>query len=285
MNGACTTRGHPWSHIQYSHPISCLCFSFGPGPHEVKLTVDLQLSGSEAKTYDIVIELAPFDLVPHAIHLFLQQVDHGLFDNLYFYYHGDHVLQLGPKVTIEEEEAHHGEEGYVRESVKVFQDMGLDTLAFPEYNEQYPHTQWTVGYAGRPGGPDFYINLEDNTEHHGPGGQYHRALVEQGDSCFGRIKSGIDVVEILEQYPYDTNEDSEWEDFFLDPVPITKAVILTPKPGKQESNVNVNIKSSNTPDKPDNVRNNAQTGQSLLVEPNVFETPETSTSPPQEQFQ
>ena len=44
------------------------------------------------------------------------------------------------------------------------------SLAFQEYSAEYPHRPFTVGIAGRPGGPDFYINLLDNVKNHGPGG-------------------------------------------------------------------------------------------------------------------
>lgn len=186
--------------------------------------------GKPKEKKEIIIELAPIDAVPHAVHLFLEQVEHGLWNqsDASFYLHGDHVVQAGPKIDRAEEE-HHEEENYVRTSLKMFQDVGLDTLAFPDYSEEYPHVEWTIGFAGRPGGPDFYINWDDNTELHGPGGQYQHALEEQGDSCFGRIKSGQDVLTALDDRA--TIEDgTDWDGFFLEPVTIVGAVILTPKP-------------------------------------------------------
>ena len=45
----------------------CIC-RFGPGPHRVKLTIVLR-NTNEEKT--ILLEMAPMDLMPHSVHLFL----------------------------------------------------------------------------------------------------------------------------------------------------------------------------------------------------------------------
>jgi hypothetical protein len=44
-------------------------------------------------------------------------------------------------------------------------------LAFQEYSPKYPHVEGTLGFAGRPGGPPFYISTVDNTRNHGPASQ------------------------------------------------------------------------------------------------------------------
>ena len=67
-------------------------------------------------------------------------------------------------------------------------------LSFPEYSPEFPHVENTVGFATRPGGPDFYINTSDNSKPHGPGGQTQHALVEEADSCFGKIVRGLDLL-------------------------------------------------------------------------------------------
>jgi hypothetical protein len=181
------------------------------------------------KDYDIVIQLAPLDAVPHAVHLFLEQVEHGLWNNTYFYLNSDHVVQAGPAVVRDEEEIlFEGE--YVRSSVQPFTDLQLNQLSFPDYSHEFPHVEWTLGFAGRPGGPDFYINKNDNTEPHGPGGQFQHALEEQGDSCFGFIVRGKEHIRnILFTEPL-ILDDTEWEDFYIDPIAIVRGIILTPKP-------------------------------------------------------
>jgi hypothetical protein len=42
--------------------------------------------------------------------------------------------------------------------VDRFVKSGLDSVLFQEYSEKFPHVKYTLGYAGRPGGPDFYIS-------------------------------------------------------------------------------------------------------------------------------
>jgi hypothetical protein len=74
--------------------------------------------------------------MPHAVHLFLEQVVHGLWNNAWFYLNGPHVLQGGPQSQDGEE--NHGE------ALRRFQELKLDTLAFPEYSEEFPHVQVRV---------------------------------------------------------------------------------------------------------------------------------------------
>ena len=85
----------------------------------------------------------------------------------------------------------------------LFQDIHLDTLAYQEYNVKFPHKKFTVGFAGRPSGPDFYINKVDNSIAHGPGGQTHHALTEEADPCFGEIVDGFPTIEKLFVLPVD----------------------------------------------------------------------------------
>jgi cyclophilin family peptidyl-prolyl cis-trans isomerase len=195
---------------------------------------------------NFLIELAPLDAAPHAVHLFLEQVAHGLWNqSTYFYLNGPHVLQAGPSLDEDEDENEidaqdheHDErqqdnnnnehqqqqQQYSSSSRKPFEQLGLDQLAFPDYSDKFPHVTWTLGFTGRPGGPDFYINKVNNTEGHGPGGQYQHALEEQGDACFGKVVSGkIAVSKIFTQPVY--NDGTEWHYFLDDPVKITGAVI------------------------------------------------------------
>lgn len=71
-------------------------------------------------------------------------------------------------------------------------------LAFQEYHPAYPHVKYTLGYAGRPGGPEFYISTVDNTKNHGPGSQ---GSATEADGCFGKIWKGIDVVDRMKKQP------------------------------------------------------------------------------------
>ncbi len=223
--------------------------------------------------------------VPHAIHLFLEQVDHGLLEDTHFYLNGPHIVQAGPQpdwnqhnydhteskdfkeayetesvarisanavntldkyekqaasakvpeFDDDEYEAYYTSEDYYEEDrrIKNFIDLGLAELAFPDYHDDYPHLPWTVGYTGRPGGPDWYINKVDNTESHGPGGQVQHDLHEQGDSCFGTISNEGDgraqlAANIYSLKVYD--DKSEWHHFCTRPVRIVQAEVLTKDP-------------------------------------------------------
>lgn len=52
----------------------------------------------------------------------------------------------------------------------------------------------SLGYAGRPGGPDFYVSTMDNTRNHGPGGQASYEDASEADPCFAKVVSGYEHV-------------------------------------------------------------------------------------------
>ncbi len=116
--------------------------------------------------------------MPHAVSTFLEQVEQKLWDGQTFDVHAGHVLLARPDPT--NSNSIDATEG------KVLQVM------FPEYNEDYPHEKYTVGFPGRPNaGQDFYINLQSNVAHHSPrfvkvGGTGEEQFIE-GESCFGKI--------------------------------------------------------------------------------------------------
>lgn len=69
-------------------------------------------------------------------------------------------------------------------------------LLFPEYSQEFPHVAGTLGFGGRPGGPNFYFNLKDNDETHGLGGSTGSTefILEEPDSCFAKIVHGNEIV-------------------------------------------------------------------------------------------
>lgn len=148
-----------------------------------------------------------------------------------FHLQGPHVIQAGPQA--EEDEDGYTEHGDEREfALKRFRDLDLEHLIYPEYAVEFPHSQWTLGFTGRPGGPDFYINKVDNSLQHGPGGQSHHDLVEFADPCFAKVIKGFDVLHKVFDQP--TAHDGEWQHYFEDPVHITGAVLLDPKPVEEK---------------------------------------------------
>jgi cyclophilin family peptidyl-prolyl cis-trans isomerase len=173
---------------------------YGPGPHKVEVMLafdpDSKLEGDATR---FVLELAPVDDMPHAVHWFLEQVDNKLWDKCAFHRNANHVIQAGPVGNF----LTAPNEGLS----KKFKDSGFDSVLFQEYSDNYKHYKYTLGYAGRPGGPDFYINMQDNSRLHGPGGQGSYTDNEEADPCFSRVVEGFDAVVRMHQ---SDNEEGEY---------------------------------------------------------------------------
>jgi cyclophilin family peptidyl-prolyl cis-trans isomerase len=127
----------------------------------------------------ITLEMAPIDLMPHSVYMFLEMVHAGLFDGCSFILNAMHVIKAAPLPY---------DGSSASQKVKAFTKRGLETVAFREYSPDYPHEQFTIGFAAD-GSPSFYINTQDNSEIH------------VGEPCFARIVSGFDTVKRLEEVP------------------------------------------------------------------------------------
>lgn len=151
-----------------------LCLQYGPGPHIVEIHV------KEHGT----LKLRMFsEDMPHSTLLFLSQVKNGLWDGCSFIRNAGHVLQANPQT------------GDKKSMHAKFKDANLASLTFQEYSDKHPHTKYTIGYAGRPGGLDWYVNLVDNTLSHGPGGQSQYDVPTEADPCFGEVIEGKDIID------------------------------------------------------------------------------------------
>ena len=89
--------------------------------------------------------------MPHSVHLFLEQVYHGLWNDCAFVINSPEVIQAGALPN--------NDGKTYRQKMTEFEDMGLSKVHFQEYNKDYPHRQWTVGFAGRPGYVYYLIDL------------------------------------------------------------------------------------------------------------------------------
>lgn len=150
------------------------------GRHTFRVRVDLifpevivkkdGLLPAKAKNQDfLVLELAPIDLIPCSVYYFLEIA--RTWKSGAFHRNANHVLQVATHA----------------EAVKK-------SMPFQEYSPEYPHAKGTVGYAGRPSGPGWYISIMDNTVNHGPGSQQNKNPYE-ADSLFGRVVNpGMDTV-------------------------------------------------------------------------------------------
>jgi len=154
---------------------------FGEGPYHVMIELELPPKYVVPGTTDqIVVELARLDLMPYTINFFLEQVSAKLYDGTSFGRNAGHVLQAWPLPYFANPDA---------DTLTEFIDSGLDKLSFREYNDNYPHEKYTVGFAGRPGGVHLYISLQDNTRINAP------------DPCFGKVVHGFEALERMQQIP------------------------------------------------------------------------------------
>jgi hypothetical protein len=202
-----------------------LVHRFGPGPHFVKIT--LQMEQAMPPTQSFVVQMAPLDSMPHAVHLFLEQVSHKLWNRGWFYINGPHVMQAGPQADLTKMGSGVDNSTSDERSLALapFRELQLDSLAFPEYSEDFPHQPYTLGFTGRPGGPDWYINKVDNVKAHGPGGQFHHELEEFADSCFAKVIHGFDVIQTMMSLPT-VQEEGDYQYFYEIPVYITNMMIV-----------------------------------------------------------
>lgn len=154
---------------------------FGPPPY----TINVKLAVGDVDLGHITLEMA-HDEMPYTSLFFLRQVEAQLWDDQKIIRNAGHVIQADPR----------GPPGRKR-----FKELGLSSVAFQEYNEKFPHVKYTIGLAGRLGGPDWYISIIDNTRNHGPGGQGNYNLAAEADPAFGKVTSGFDVIEKIKKLP------------------------------------------------------------------------------------
>ena len=127
----------------------------------------------------LILEMASLELMPHSVFTFLEMINSKLFDGCSFILNAMHVIKAAPLPY---------DGSSASQKVKAFTKLGLDTVSFREYSSEYPHKQYTVGFAAD-GSPSFYINTKDNTEQH------------IGEPCFAKIISGFETVERLKAAP------------------------------------------------------------------------------------
>ena len=150
-------------------------YRYGAGIEHTKFRVVIDLiypdsivKESESNEGKLVIEMAPWDLIPCSVFYFLEIA--RTYKGGKFHRNAGHVLQAAAQ----------------SEATK-----GHKSMPFQEYSEQSPHKKYTTGYAGRPSGPGWYVSIQDNTKNHGPGSQQKKNPYE-ADSNFGLIVEGFE---------------------------------------------------------------------------------------------
>lgn len=161
---------------------------FGTRTHKVEMYLRFDSHMGKVDGGYVQIEMAPTDEMPHTVYWFLEQVSRKLYDGTSFHRNPGHVLQEGAVGNFLSDSKS-------PDSSKKFMDSGFHAVLFQEYSNKMPHKKYTLGYAGRPGGPNFYINTKDNSMAHGPGGQGPQYDSHEADTCFAKIVDGFDVVD------------------------------------------------------------------------------------------
>eukprot|EP00550_Attheya_septentrionalis_P000639 CAMPEP_0198285806 /NCGR_PEP_ID=MMETSP1449-20131203/5052_1 /TAXON_ID=420275 /ORGANISM="Attheya septentrionalis, Strain CCMP2084" /LENGTH=348 /DNA_ID=CAMNT_0043983381 /DNA_START=114 /DNA_END=1157 /DNA_ORIENTATION=+ len=140
-------------------------------PYRVKVVLEFQKSipdfEENGPSGSFLIEMAPVKYVPHSVFTFLEVARNwksGAFHRV-----AGHVLQV------------------------LCRGTGVQHLAFQEYHPKVPHKRGTVGYAGRPSGPEWYVSIQDNSKNHGPGSQQN-ANPYEADAGFGTVIEGFEDV-------------------------------------------------------------------------------------------
>ena len=155
----------------------------------------------------MTVEMAPLNLMPHTIHVFLQQMHRKLWDGTEFFRVRSHILLAHPYSQREGKGM----------SVKM-REVGLETLQFREHTYKFPHTKHTLGLSGNPSGPNFYINRNDNSHHH-----------DVGDPCFAKVIRGEEMIERMSSLP--TIDDGAT----LERPVVIKSVYLSTKEGRRKN--------------------------------------------------
>lgn len=138
-------------------------------PYRIKMDLEFQPTipdfDTKGKEGTIVIELAPISLIPYSVYNFLEIA--RTWKNGAFHRNAGHVLQAIARSGV------------------------TQSMPFQEYSKEYPHKKYTIGYAGRPSGPEFYLSIQDNSQNHGPGSQQKHNPYE-ADCIIGRIIQGVE---------------------------------------------------------------------------------------------
>ena len=151
---------------------------FGHGPYFIEFEVAIN-----GKTHFFTLKTAPIDMMPHSIYVFMDMVNREVWNKTVFIHMWKHIIQAAPITP---------EGGNMRDYIN-------GELAFPEHSDYYNHEQYTVGFSGRPGGPEFYINLKDNFHSHGPGKQDHSKVLNDADPCFAKVVDGYHTVDLMKE--------------------------------------------------------------------------------------
>lgn len=156
---------------------------FGEGPHRVQVQLAFDPNGRALQgTGDsFTIEMAPIDETPHAVLWFLEQVDAGNYDGCSFQASAKHVIMGGAAGNFLSEPNF--------DPRGRFEESEFPHVLFSEYNPNFPQVKYTLGLADQPGGPDFFLNMQNNTN------------LNHAESCFAKVVDGFETVDRMHLPP------------------------------------------------------------------------------------
>ena len=146
---------------------------YGNGQYRFKVNVRDQ--GGDLSYF--VIETAMLTEMPHAIDHFFRMIEKQLWNGLALVHEPHSLLVTATPMTMDGSHSWAGQR---------FLDANLTHMAFTERSPTYPpphHRLYTVAFSGRPGGPGFYISLDNELE-----------FAHEQESTFGVIMEGRDVL-------------------------------------------------------------------------------------------
>jgi hypothetical protein len=147
---------------------------YGSGPYRIRVQVR---DDANVRSF-FVIETALSIEMPHAIDHFLRMVERNLWDGLALVYETSSKVIMATPISLDDDIHSWAGERFVR--------ANLTHMAFTEYSPTFPpphHRKFSVAFSGRPGGPNFYINLENESE-----------FAHEHESTFGVVLEGRDVL-------------------------------------------------------------------------------------------
>lgn len=157
------------------------------GPYRVKVNV-VDLRGISSA---FVMEMAPMTEMPYAVYYFLQMVDQKLWDGLALMLNGGASANgnnhwMATTMEMDLRFGKHSWEG------QRFENANLSHMSFTEHSTTYPPAgkfQYSVAFSGHPGGPSFYIRLDQDSA------EESNSDIHQQSSTFAMVVEGTDVLQ------------------------------------------------------------------------------------------
>jgi cyclophilin family peptidyl-prolyl cis-trans isomerase len=164
---------------------------YGTGVHDVEFHVRYypDAKAQEPEEGVFVAEIADFETTPLSSFLFLEQVNHGLWDDTSFPVNAPHMLLAQPTSAYSIRNHTVAESSQVvprRSRLPEMQALGLDRLPIMEYQDEWgQHAKYTIGFGSSfsTAGSFFFVNKADNTRAH------------ENQACFGQVVEGVDVID------------------------------------------------------------------------------------------